>query len=677
MSNPLAPRAFIFFLMKVCASSVMAYFLLPTVVLASRITLPFGYLQQGSLSIPATQTLYPNVCSTQIGIGLNYGGKATNPKSTVTLNFATTGTLAVYSDAGCINQITSATIGPTSSVSNIYVMASGTGANTITVTATGGNFSYLPVSQSYTSITNPYVWTGLAGDNVFSTNGNWSGGIAPNSLSQVAYFDNSCTTYCSPHITSSVTLAGIKMTSTFTGTLYQNSGAALSLNGRGFIQQAGTFVGSSSGDAITFTGGGGQAFYIGSGSFTSTSGTLSLPNQLWYVAPGASFNHNNGTIIFAGSGSTGTGSITPGSSPYYNIQFAGCATTSTFYGNMTVAGNILSSGCGTGAIAVNGNYTIFVAGNVTLTAYGLFGSANITLNGNTNQTIDASGATDGGLPGLTIASTGGTVSILGNLDLHSSYTWSSGTVNLGTSNFYFSSLSNGSSITPGSFTYNNVTIQGSGNNAIITINGSWNIGGSLTLNATSAFNYSLNAGTSGAIYLSGNLNLLNYGAGGNIPLHIIGASPTITGSSTPTQNSNIPYTYIEASGTVTLANTIAPTVFVATSGTIAAGTSTLYFWGCGSCSFNPGASNTYYNVTMIPRSGAGYPVAVQGTLKVSNNFLIGQTGYTTVVNMPSSGGPYSVTVNNLTLATTTSTFNLNGASLSYTTQTLNGGTINP
>ena len=128
-------------------------------------------------------------------------------------------------------------------------------------------------------------------------------------------------------------------------------------------------------------------------------------------------------------------------------------------------------------------------------------------------------------------------------------------------------------------------------------------------------------------------------------------------------------------GTVSLLGTIATNNWTYVSGTVSAGTSTVYLYNGNSDSFKPGPVS-YYDVKFLPRNGSGYPVAVTSSLNATHNVTIGAAGSTTVVNMPNPGGAYSFTVGGVLNMAASATLNLYSGSISYGSRT-GSGVINP
>ncbi len=206
------------------------------------------------------------------------------------------------------------------------------------------------VSSCVPSAPSAFTWKGTT-NNSWTTATNWHGGVVPGA-SDVAIFDNNCSTNCSP--TSIANVGGINIRCSFTGTI--NTGtSSVTVGASGITQAGGTFsLGTASfttglvnlsggvfnaGNATwqvgqggwtqsggTFNGGAvsllielidtsATAFTLTGGVFNSTTSTFTIRNHhdtqsglsctLFSKASAASFVHNNGTVIFDGHDSWG------------------------------------------------------------------------------------------------------------------------------------------------------------------------------------------------------------------------------------------------------------------------------------------------------------------------------------------------------------------------------------
>lgn len=290
----------------------------------------------------------------------------------------------------------------------------------------------------------------------------------------------------------------------------------------------------------------------------STGGTVSLSGTLVFLA---NFTYQSGTVN-AGTSSVDFGlasvestqSITPGGISLYNVGFSG-EYSSTFNlnsGTMTVTGTLLLSGGGSQQAVINSG-TFVVQGNVTSQGYGAKGTAVIEIAGSGNQTITGTGTT-AYFPSLTIASTGGTVTLSGTPILYgTSYTYSSGTVNTGTSTLQFgdSNYNATMSVTPGPVTYNNVALILEYTPSVFNLNGgTMNIAGNIIIGSTSG------AINNGNLALKGNLSTSSNGMTGTATIQFVGSS---TQSVTVGSGASLPsgaVTVNNSSSTLTLASAV-------------------------------------------------------------------------------------------------------------------------
>lgn len=228
------------------------------------------------------------------------------------------------------------------------------------------------VSSCVPSAPSAFTWKGTTSPS-WNTATNWHGGVVPGA-SDVAIFDNNCSTFCSPSVDAVLAVAGINMRCSWTGNVVMSS-YTLTVGASGITMDGGTFTGGSGlldvSGSLTMTGGainlsngtvnlggvnlsggtfgatngyldvgqggwtqsGGTfnstngtytitlidtaatAFSLTGGTFNSPSGTFRITNHhdtvsglnstLFYKASAATFNHNNGTVVFDGRDSSG------------------------------------------------------------------------------------------------------------------------------------------------------------------------------------------------------------------------------------------------------------------------------------------------------------------------------------------------------------------------------------
>lgn len=456
----------------------------------------------------STQTVYAGVCSKAISFSnMNGRGVVSFPASTLTVNLTASGSSTLYSDANCSTIITGLVMQTYENSKTIYV--GGSSAGTATVTAAPTAPTYHSISQAETvTTTYPYVWTGAGGNANWSTAANWSAGAAPGG-SNIAVFDGTCSSNCSPTITADPNVGGVYLKSGYTGTITQSPGIALSVLSSGWVQEAGTFAGGNS--SIYF--GSGAGFKLTGGIFTTTSGVTNVYSSGNFAVIGGTYNHNSGSMLFSGFSFVNIKSTT---AIYNDVTFSS-NNDYTVTGNFIVAGNLTIAGSGNG---IYGN--VEVRGNITFTTgnTGYAGTGRITLTG-VNQTIDASAVSEGKMPGLAISSSG-TATFIGTITIYNGgYTFNSGSLNAGTSTLKFSGNAASYSAKFGGKTYYNVLVNPWGGSGLsVAALDSIIVSNSLTLSGYLGLDMP-NPGGAYSVNVTGTLNV---GAGSTLSLH--GASKT-------------------------------------------------------------------------------------------------------------------------------------------------------
>lgn len=278
---------------------ICSFFLLPLVCEAQFANTAFFKVRKKILAFStASQTVYQGNCSGAVTVqSRNGSGVAQNVTSATTITLTSSATTSYFSDAYCRIPISSASILNGQSTTTFYFSTSVIGTNTITAAATG----FQSGTQDETIQTNPFIWTGAGGDANWTSGLNWQGGTPPNNT-QVAVFNDTCNpSNCSPIINSNMSVLGIRMEASFVGTITQGAAATVTVLSSGYLQEGGTFIGSTNEIAIV-----NSIFSLGSGTFTSTSGTLRLTDSrggyashdFFIVKNPGSFIHNNGTVYF-------------------------------------------------------------------------------------------------------------------------------------------------------------------------------------------------------------------------------------------------------------------------------------------------------------------------------------------------------------------------------------------
>ncbi len=267
-----------------------------------------------------------------------------------------------------------------------------------------------------------------------------------------------------------------------------------------------------------------KSFSVTGGTYSATSATTQVVNSIT-IGGGVTFNHNNGTFLSDGS-NTVTVTLNTGSAQFNHLNLMGWATTFSVTGTVYVAGNFIFGGPnGSGGIINSG--TVDAKGNISSQFNGAGGTATIKATGSSSQNITGNGTAE--WPTLEVASTGGTVTLANTFYFTSDYTYTSGTIDAGTSTLYFKNYN--ASIRPGSsINYYNVTLAANQSGGATTLNSqTWNINGTFT-SARTASSGSLNSGT---INAAGNIVLSGSEYAGSANLNINGnTNTTITTTGT-------------------------------------------------------------------------------------------------------------------------------------------------
>lgn len=158
-------------------------------------------------------------------------------------------------------------------------------------------------------VINEFTWTGEGLDNNWSNAQNWCGsqvdgvcqgdGMEPG-VNDIAYFNSACTN-CNVVIDRSISIDGINIGKSFSGTIVQEIGEEIIIGDLDWVQNGGTFIGS---DARILINRG--EFVLNDGSFTSTTGDFQildakggyLDHDYFTISKTGLFHHNNGRIWF-------------------------------------------------------------------------------------------------------------------------------------------------------------------------------------------------------------------------------------------------------------------------------------------------------------------------------------------------------------------------------------------
>lgn len=556
--------------------------------------------------LTSAQSLLASNCSQVVTIQtVNSANIATNVIANLTVNLNATGTLSFFSDSNCTVPITSVVISSGSSTQNFYYIETAVATDTITASATG----YVSAIQTSSFSTNPYIWTGGGGNSNWSTGANWSGSAVPGA-SNVAIFNGTCSTNCSPIISSNININGIRINSSYAGTITQNSGQTITVGSKGWIQSAGTFVGSNADIIIN------NNFKVITGNFQATSGTLSfLPSgpyepMIYSMANAVNFVANNGVFYF--NPGSAQHSFNPGNAIYntFRISSIGGAV-DLENGNMNVAGNFIldtsayTNTINAGTISVGGDYTIngIYYGTSVVKLIGNIAGQTITMNGSSmfpNLTLDT------GTNPVTLSGTG---ILQGNLLVSSVGTFTS----TGSSLTFLDNCGS-SSLTPGNVVFNNIVFDSQCGSFTLN-NGTLNVNGSLTFK-NPGYNGSLNSGT---VVVNGNINTTGPSAwNGSAVIKIAGngSGQTLTG----TTNGHIPNLVIDVgTNPVTLSGQLVVYNYTSTSvGTFTSSGSTIRIKG------NIVAGNESLNNVFLGGACNG-SVTLTGSLNIGGDLTFNDT----------------------------------------------------
>lgn len=158
------------------------------------------------------------------------------------------------------------------------------------LTLIGGGVLYF----TYTAQGVNRTWDCGGGDSSWDNNLNWSGDTEPG-VSDIAIFDTTCTNNAT--IDKNISVAGITISTGYTGTITQSSTFTVTVGSSHYSQADGTFTGGSGTIDINGT------FTLSGGTFTSTGGTFEVgyttsTGATFFTVSGGTFVHNDGTVNF-------------------------------------------------------------------------------------------------------------------------------------------------------------------------------------------------------------------------------------------------------------------------------------------------------------------------------------------------------------------------------------------
>ncbi|MEX1997650.1 MAG: fibronectin type III domain-containing protein [Candidatus Andersenbacteria bacterium] len=239
---------------------------------------------------------------------------------------------------------------------------------------------------------------GGAGDgNKWSCGANWSGDVAPGST-DVATFDGTSTKDAT--IDAAISVSGIDINTGYTGTITQATGVTVTFDIGNYDQAAGTFTGGNS----LISGGNTGSFTLSGGTFTNSSGGLTLERNFTYS--GGTFTNTGKIVTFADSTAADDTTLTCSGTLEGTVVI-----TKDGLGDFTLA-----SGC-TIDLGANPTTAVDIGANNPFTNNGTITipSGTWTINGGTltnNGTITHSGSGWDGEAGL-INNTGATITYSG------------------------------------------------------------------------------------------------------------------------------------------------------------------------------------------------------------------------------------------------------------------------
>ncbi len=488
----------------------------------------------------STQSVLAQLCSGVVSVQTNSAsGTAVNVGSNLTVNLSGPGALTFYSDSSCTAAITTITVFSGTSTSSFYFSSTSSGTPAVSASATG----YSSVSQTETVSTNNFIWTGLGADANFSTAANWSGGVVPGA-SDIAVFSSGCASFCNATISANPSVGGLRLTSTYTGTITQASGIALSVGSKGFTQLAGTFAGGNADLSVN------SPFVLTGGAFTAPSTSINALGNIWLATAPASYTANCSTLKWTNC--LVKTSQTAGSLYNAELNWPGWCT-HVRSGVIPVAGYLklaAAAGCGSYCGISGGIFDL--KGDLFLINDGAYSTSTwIKMSGSSTQKVDASsGSANAQCPSLEIASTGGQVNLIGVMSMTGDYTYTSGTLVPGTStlNFFVNANQN---IRPGAASLNNVSFTWNSWNGSNLQSQTMTILGNLSLAGVNMSFHTINNGT---LDVKGNLTITDH-TGGSAAITMSGSTNTVINS--PGAGDRIP------SGTLTVNKSGGATVSLA------------------------------------------------------------------------------------------------------------------
>lgn len=430
------------------------------------------------------------------------------------------------------------------------------------------------------SLATTFVWTGDGGSDNWSDTDNWGPDSVP-TATDIVYFNSTYCTNCNVDIDASITVKGLRTHTGFAGTITQLNGQTMTVREIGWSQVAGNFIGGDSN--ITLENNSGNSnFYMNGGSFTSSSGVMSLPESMYILGGTASFpagevNLVNGNAAYK---------IDIGTNEFFDLRFSKNADTGSFATDAIVKNDFYLNNAGYCPSAVHvklhGDYHLGGSGN---------GAEKVELVGTGNQTIISDLGSSYGF-GFIINKPSGTAFLSGEIKVYTRVTYVQGTVDPQTSNVKLYGYS--MFLDAAGMNFYDLTLGGLAGATLVT--GTNDVLNKLTIDNTAA-NHFINGDT---IQVHKELDVPD-ADGGSATVKLVGAGPhTITSAS----YQDIPKLEIATSGTVDFP----PVLYVDqglkyTSGTVNLNSGTIVVSGTANDASIDFAPVGFYNFSLM-KSGA-------------------------------------------------------------------------